>query len=119
MSPADGVSSAALAASSLAGVPMLTPLSPAECMSKKIVMLTAAIAPMEAKLRRGLRQRRAGLPCRPDDENPGPSIGFPGNSGFTISAGVSRISDAIALKPLCCEGEVEPFPGSLGVIIRA
>src|ERR1700736_3847355 len=95
------------AASSVAGVPVLTASFPAGCMTKKIVILTDATAPMEAKPRRGLRQRRAGAPLGP------------GASGFTILAGVRRISEAIALKALCCEGEVKAFPGSLGVIIRA
>jgi hypothetical protein len=88
-------------------------------MSKKIAILADATAPMAAKLRRGLRQCRAGPTWRPGDEAPAPGIGFAGDSGFTISAGVPRISAAIASKALCCEGEVEAFPGSLGVIIRA
>jgi hypothetical protein len=86
-------------------------------MSKKIAILTDATAPMETKLRRDLRQCRGGPPWRPDDEDPAPSIGFAGDSGFTMSASVPRIPDPIAA--LCCEGEVEAFPGSLGVIIRA
>ena len=115
------VISGLVAASSLAGVPMLTALSaggcmskkiaPA-CMSKKIAILANATAPTAAKCRRG-------PPWRPGDEDPAPGVGFPGDSGFTISAGVPRISEAIALKALCCEGEVEAVPGSLGVIIRA
>ena len=62
ISPANGVSSAAPAASPLAGVPRLTAFSPPGGMSKKIVILTDAAAPMEAKLRKGLRQGRAGPP---------------------------------------------------------
>ena len=107
------------AASSVAGVPVLSASFPAGCMTKKIVILTDAKVPMEAKPRRGLRQRRAGAPCGPGDEDPAPGVGFSGGSGFTISAGVPRISEAIALKALCCEGEVKAFPSSLGIIIRA
>ena len=86
---------------------MLTASFPAGCMTKKIVILTDATAPMEAKPRRGLRQRRAG------------AVLGAGDAGFTMSAGVPRISEAIALKALCCKDEVGAFPGSLGVIIRA
>jgi len=98
---------------------MLTALSRPGCISKKIVTPTNATAPMEAKLRRDLRQCRGGPSRRPDDEDPAPSTGFAGDSGCTVSAGVPRISDTIAVAALSWDDEVEAFPGSLGVIIKA
>jgi hypothetical protein len=112
VSPADG-SYSALAAFPLAGVPMLTALFSPRCTSKKIV--TDATATTAAKPRRSLRQCRVGPPWLPGDKDPATGAKFPGDSGFAISPGAPRISDAIALKALCCEGEV----GALGVIIRA
>ena len=118
VSPADGVFSAP-GASPLTGVLMLPALSSPGCTSKKIATLTAAAAPTAVKPSRGLRQCRAGPPWLPGDKDPATSAGFPGDSGFAISLGAPRISDAIALKALCCEVGVEASPFALGVIIRA
>ena len=117
VSQADGVYLAP-AASPLARVPMLTDLFSPGCTSRKIV--TDVTAPTAAKPRRGLRQCRVGPPWFPGDKDPAISVGFFGDSGFAISSGAPRISDAIALEALWREGEVKASsPGSLRVIIRA